>query len=511
MASVLWLVAASQPAFSARVGETALGSAASEESCAVSGTASAFPATTRELFFRFVLTGARAGESLAVEWVDPAGRVHTTTPYDDLPAVRSLCLLSQLPLGGSTPANQPGTWTVRVVAAGAVLASRPFQITGDPAASGILISRASPQEPDIVIEGSGFNSESIVHVAQYTSATGWRYILSAFPDSLAATRLTARIGKLDPAEYVVFVKNGQRLSAPARFLIATAGYRLPFPVQEAWVVSQPPSGGYSHWGRTQHAWDLAPRQGGCVVAMRPGIAITRDLGLGQTPHLRIFGNSITIDHEDGEFSHYAHLRTGTFRVRNGERVEQGQALAIAGNSGYSFGTHLHVQVSRSAAIATQSIPFRFEERVGNGYRGPVRSINRSPYGDCGGPKPDRPVLVTTRGKAQPQQQAALPPPTWTGAVPVAGWWSDFTRVPQGVHHLAVKLGWDSPDRDLDLHLVSPSGRHYGSYGDRTGYTASTEAPEEGFEIPNPEPGTWRVSVQGMRGNGESMPFRIYRR
>lgn len=94
-------------------------------------------------------------------------------------------------------------------------------------------------------------------------------------------------------------------------------------------------------------------------------------------------------------------------------------------------------------------------------------------------------------------------------MPVAGWWSELTRIPKGARSLEVKLGWDSADRDFDLHLVSPSGRHYGPYADRTGYNASAGT-SESFEIVDPEAGTWRVSVQGIRGNGEAMPFQVFR-
>jgi uncharacterized protein YfaP (DUF2135 family) len=63
------------------------------------------------------------------------------------------------------------------------------------------------------------------------------------------------------------------------------------------------------------------------------------------------------------------------------------------------------------------------------------------------------------------------------------------------------------DRELNLHLVSPSNKHYGWYGDKTGYSGQGSNPEE-FDIPAPEIGTWRVSVQGTKGSGEVMNFEI---
>jgi len=449
-----------------------------------------------------------------VEWIAPDGSVAASAPYEQLPVSASLCLLAQLPVGGFGRA--PGAWRVRVSATGRELVARTFTIVSDGGSTGPVITKIttkelSPDENEVVIEGAGFNAESIIHLAQYTNTGGWHYLKHTFPSALTPNRAVIRVSHLGPAEYVVFVKNGERLSDPGRFLIYNAGgYRMPFPPHEQWVVSQPPYGMYSHWGRTLHAFDIAPRTGGCVVAMRAGIAHAYDLRLGQTPNRRIFGNYITVEHDNGEFSHYGHLRTGTFRVRSGERVEQGQALAIAGNSGYSFGTHVHVQVTKSFPISSPSIPFEFEDLPAKraiGFRGPVTSINRSELGDCGTKKPASNFLYTGREKTRPSRPAEAP--TWTGSVTIAGWWSELTQVPMGTKSLELRLGWDSQDRDLDLHLVSPSGRHYGSYGDRTGYEVSGST-EEAFVISNPEPGTWRVSVQGMRGNGESMAFRVYR-
>jgi murein DD-endopeptidase MepM/ murein hydrolase activator NlpD len=505
-----------QAAQAVTVQQAGLGAAASEDQCALlsASTTNSFPASSRQIFFRFVLGAVRPADSLTVEWLDPNGNLESTIPYEQLPGSSSLCLLTQLPVGGYAPANKPGAWSVRILSGGRTLTSLPFRITAESNAAGLTLTRVTPQGSELLIEGQGFNTESIVHVAQYNAASGWTYIASMFPDALEPTRLRAKLAALPPAEYVVFVKNGQVLSPPARFEIVTeAGYKLPFPPQEQWVITQPPNGGYSHWGRTQHAFDMAPRQGSCVIAMRGGIVHARDMGYGQTPHLRIFGNYISIQHDDGEYSHYAHLRSGTFRVRTGERVEQGQALALVGNSGYSFGTHLHVQVSKSQAISSPSIPFRFEDippAQQTRYRGPVVSANRSTKGDCS--RPASPLLLSTSNGTQRFLTAPAAPetaPTWTGAVGVAAWWSELTPVPANTKALEVLLGWDAADRDLDLHLVSPSGRHYGSYGDRTGYTASQNN-QESFVIADPEPGTWRVSVQGMRGDGAPMPFRIHR-
>ena len=41
---------------------------------------------------------------------------------------------------------------------------------------------------------------------------------------------------------------------------------------------------------------------------------------------------------------YAHMQTGSRRVAEGASVKQGQALGLMGNTGYSFGQHLHFEL-----------------------------------------------------------------------------------------------------------------------------------------------------------------------
>jgi uncharacterized protein YfaP (DUF2135 family) len=91
-------------------------------------------------------------------------------------------------------------------------------------------------------------------------------------------------------------------------------------------------------------------------------------------------------------------------------------------------------------------------------------------------------------------------PQFSGQVSVAQWWSEVVTVPKGSKTFEVSLSWPGANDSLDLHLVSPSGRHYGWYGDTTGYSGSKTNPQE-FHLPKPETGMWRISVEGVRGSG----------
>ena len=82
----------------------------------------------------------------------------------------------------------------------------------------------------------------------------------------------------------------------------------------------------------------------------------------------------------------------------------------------------------------------------------------------------------------------------------------MVAVSKNAKSLDVIVEW-AGNSDLDLHLVSPSGRHYGWYGDTTGYSGSKTKPQQ-FHVPRPEPGLWRISVEGVRGGPGPITFDV---
>jgi murein DD-endopeptidase MepM/ murein hydrolase activator NlpD len=512
------------PIHAITVRQSAVGATASDQGCAISRQAISFAPSERQVFFWFVAQQVHAGDELKVEWLDPEGKVAASANYDSLPAAPELCLLTQLPLAGFAPANQPGTWAVRAVSGNATLISRTFEIQKDPSGGSLNISsvirrEVSATETDLAIEGKGFQPGLMLHIAQYTKSGGWNYVAALLPTDVTNSKISARYnGIFGPGEYMAIVRNiDERLSNPARIVVATtSGYHMPFAGGETWQITQTPYGSFSHWGNVVNAYDIAPRAGACVVAMRAGIVHAFDRGELQSHTNRSFGNYITIDHGDGEFSHYGHLARGTFVVKTGQRVEAGQALAHVGNSGYTLGEgggyHVHAQVTKAFAIASQSIPFQFVDLKNPSKGMVVKSTQPAELGDCGrkfnGPvlsqSNSSPSLVNTSASAI---RAALTGPQFKGEVSVGEWWHSGITVPKGAALLQVRLAFTGKGRELNLHLVSPSNKHYGWYGDKTGYSGQGTNPEE-FDIPAPETGTWRISVQGTKGEGEAMGFEI---
>jgi len=57
-----------------------------------------------------------------------------------------------------------------------------------------------------------------------------------------------------------------------------------------------------------------------------------------------YGNYILIDHLDGTSTLYAHLNTGTTKVKKGDVVNRGDVIAGVGTTGLSTGYHLHFEI-----------------------------------------------------------------------------------------------------------------------------------------------------------------------
>ena len=99
-----------------------------------------------------------------------------------------------------------------------------------------------------------------------------------------------------------------------------------------------------------------------VIAAKDGVVVKpSDLGLdtcqsfGDVNCGSGFGNYITIQHSDGNYTVYAHLHQGTILVKAGDTVKQGQVIAKMGSSGQSTGTHLHFEIREGADLGTAAV------------------------------------------------------------------------------------------------------------------------------------------------------------
>src|SRR5215213_4935470 len=73
--------------------------------------------------------------------------------------------------------------------------------------------------------------------------------------------------------------------------------------------------------------------------------------LGQTPS---YGNHITLEIGNHRYAIMAHLKQGSARVSEGDRVRLGQQIAAVGDSGDSLWPHLHFHIQDSPVIDQQA-------------------------------------------------------------------------------------------------------------------------------------------------------------
>lgn len=80
-----------------------------------------------------------------------------------------------------------------------------------------------------------------------------------------------------------------------------------------------------------------------------------------------YGNSVVIDHGNGEFSMYAHLKRGSVAVKVGDKVTPGQRIGAVGNSGNAPFAHLHYHLQTTAEwFGGLGLPVQFASAVVNG-------------------------------------------------------------------------------------------------------------------------------------------------
>jgi len=147
-----------------------------------------------------------------------------------------------------------------------------------------------------------------------------------------------------------------------------ARYRLPFADGLRFLVSQAPGGSAQTHDTpdTADAVDFAMPAGTPVVAARGGIVmqVVQHFGEGRAdPAYLDRANLVRILHDDGTWADYAHLQRASARVKPGQRVAAGDALARSGNSGYTSGPHLHFAVKRNRNGEIVSVPVRFRTDV----------------------------------------------------------------------------------------------------------------------------------------------------
>jgi len=134
-------------------------------------------------------------------------------------------------------------------------------------------------------------------------------------------------------------------------------YRLPFNDDGKWESAgnaDDPSG-KGHGAAQYYAWDFGHEEGGEVRVARGGLVIDakNNIGFNTTKppydtakHKNKYGggNSVVIRHRDNTAASYGHMIKGSVLLKKGDVVVQGQMIGKSGNTGNSYGPHLHFEV-----------------------------------------------------------------------------------------------------------------------------------------------------------------------
>ena len=118
-------------------------------------------------------------------------------------------------------------------------------------------------------------------------------------------------------------------SAKIAEAVSKLGFTFPLP-KGSWKVS-------SYWGdgRGHKGIDLCANKNTAIMAVASG-TVTKAGWNGD------YGYCVKIDHGNGYSTLYAHANKVCVSV--GQKVSQGETIALVGNTGYSFGNHVHFEV-----------------------------------------------------------------------------------------------------------------------------------------------------------------------
>jgi len=155
--------------------------------------------------------------------------------------------------------------------------------------------------------------------------------------------------------------------------VASSEYVLPFPVGNQYLVTQANNSPWSSWSHSEsafngvfrYAYDFDMPVGTILTAAKEGTVVyivenysDGDITLGHE-------NVLVVDHGDGTYSRYIHIKKEGALVSVGVAVQKGDTIALSGNTGRTLNQpHLHFDVVKPLAgqlpdITSQSIFVHF--------------------------------------------------------------------------------------------------------------------------------------------------------
>ncbi len=145
-------------------------------------------------------------------------------------------------------------------------------------------------------------------------------------------------------------------------------YNLPYKPGASHKVGQSFGDDFTHNLELRYAVDFEMKEGTPIYVIREGIVVAicdvYDRG-GLFPQLMTKANYVFIRHLDNTIATYAHLRKDGAAVKVGQYVEPGTIIGYSGNTGFSSGPHLHLEVFK-AIDGKNKLSLRMKFRTAKG-------------------------------------------------------------------------------------------------------------------------------------------------
>ena len=122
--------------------------------------------------------------------------------------------------------------------------------------------------------------------------------------------------------------------------------------------------------------DLVGVGGTAVCAVCDGTVLSSQIITDKSNLTWQWGNYVSVQAADGAVMYYCHLDSRA--VKKGDKVKKGQRIGIMGNTGYSFGAHLHFEVRRNNKAINAADYLGIPNKTGT-YS--VRTMNAEAYVD----------------------------------------------------------------------------------------------------------------------------------
>lgn len=126
-------------------------------------------------------------------------------------------------------------------------------------------------------------------------------------------------------------------------------YTLPYKIGTWHIIGQAYNSVITHYGPAAYSVDftMSEEENIEILATREGVVSQVIDGSNEgcpNPECAEQGNFITIQHDDGTAAWYYHNKYKSAKVKVGDKVKAGQAIALAGCTGFCADPHLHFSV-----------------------------------------------------------------------------------------------------------------------------------------------------------------------